>query len=215
MGGCFYFGAMKNKIFPQTTTIFSTLLLIISIGFFAFAEAETKNCDAKKVVEAVKALQLEYKGYTLGDQIDYKQMARLKKNQAKDSYPGTDKFMDGDLIIVADKENHIIVAISKRVKDASSKQLKELVNEMMLLFGEPTAVAHEKIIYWAYGKKGKISDETYNKAKDTGKLEVLATVKLNSDKEIFKVTSGKDNKETADVYVIISSEPLINCLLKH
>ncbi len=189
-------------------------MLSVSLGSFATARTETGNQKAKELIKAVKALQLEYKGYTLGCQISPQQMAHLRRNQAAKSYPGTDKFLDGNLIVVTDKKTHTIVAISKRVKDASSKQLKELVNEMMLLFGEPTALAHEKIIYWAYGKKGKISEDAYNKAKDTGKLDVLATVKLNSNKEIFRVTSAKKDQETADVYVIISSEPLINSLIR-
>ncbi len=168
-----------------------------------------KNSQA--IIEQVKKLDLSYKGYTLGEQLDSSKLEKLKKSPVKESYPGTIKLHDGDLILVVDKKHKIIVAISKQIKKASSKQLKSLVSEMMLIFGEPTALAHEKIIYWAYGKNGKITEEAYDKAKDVGKLEVIATVKLNSSKEIFKVTSGKEPE--ADVYVIISSEPLIKALI--
>ncbi len=205
-GGCFYFGAMKKTI-SAIISIFSFLAIL---GTLTLCKAEK---GPEEIIGAVKKLELSYKGYTLGQRLDSTKLKALKKSPEKDSYPGTIKMIDNGLIIVIDKKNQIIVAVSKRVKGAASNELKALVNELMLLFGEPTAVAHEKIIYWAYGKNGKITDEAYNKAKDTGKLEVLATVKLNSSKRIFKVTS--DKKEKADVYVIMSSEPLISALLKH
>ena len=77
----------------------------------------------------------------------------------------------------------------------------------MMQFGEPTTSAHGKIIYWAYGENGKISEDDLEKArKKNAGLNVLATVKFNSN-GLISGSSEKDEK--LDVYFLITSEPML------
>ena len=65
------------------------------------------------------------------------------------------------------------------------------------------------MIYWAWGRNGRIEDEAFQAAKETGELDVLATVKFNST---LIVTPGMTNENTEDVgtiYYIIASDRLL------
>ncbi|HID96597.1 MAG TPA: hypothetical protein EYP57_00135 [Thermodesulfobacteriaceae bacterium] len=189
--------------------------LTISILVFTFAECasgkKTGNSgadpDRDRLIQAVKQLHLGLDGYFLCEPLTEKQLDIARSNAVKKSYPGTMKFKDGDLFVVADTSSGIILALYEHRKDVLPWELKNLVGGLMLTFGDPTTMAHEKVIYWAYNSKGRISEETFTKAKKTGKIDILATVKLNSSQEIMKTAS--EGNQTSDVYFIVTSEPVL------
>ncbi|QTA78958.1 Uncharacterized protein dnl_12050 [Desulfonema limicola] len=73
-------------------------------------------------------------------------------------------------------------------------------------------MAHEKIIYWAYDNKGRISENKFRSIKDNKeKLQVLAYVKLNSDTKIMELKNSQDNNK-GNIYYIISSDPVLKLI---
>ena len=82
-----------------------------------------------------------------------------------------------------------------------------MISGLVDLYGEPTAMAHDKLVYWAYNETGKIPEEKYNQSRENAeKLEVLATVKFNSDFSITDEALKEQQKGT--IYFIISSDRL-------
>jgi len=68
-------------------------------------------------------------------------------------------------------------------------------------------MAHDKIIYWAFDEKGKISEENYRETKKKGRpLQTLATVKLDSS---HRIMDKSDPVVNGSVYYIISSESIL------
>ena len=83
----------------------------------------------------------------------------------------------------------------------------------MARFGEPTTMAHGKIIYWAFGSSGKVDQEAYEKARTTGDIDILATVKFNSTMEVSPGMSDETSLETGTIYYIITSDRLLELYL--
>jgi hypothetical protein len=82
-----------------------------------------------------------------------------------------------------------------------------LVGTLFFDFGDPTVIAHDKTIYWAFDENGKISEEQYRDIREKGEpLKILATVKLDSSR---KIMDDSDPEEDGSVYYIVSSEPLL------
>jgi hypothetical protein len=155
----------------------------------------------------VASLELGMDGYTIGNKLTSMQKEIASDNISKDSYEGTYKFKDNDLFIIAAKNDDTILAIYQRNDKADMEQAKLMVSGLMLQYGEPTTMAHDKLIYWAYNSEGKISEETYNKLRgDKKTIEILATVKFNSSFEITGENQAQEEKATN--YFIISSDLL-------
>jgi hypothetical protein len=84
------------------------------------------------------------------------------------------------------------------------------VGTLFFDFGDPTVMAHDKTIYWAFDEKGKISEEQYREAKANREpLKTLATVKLDSSR---KIMDDSDPEEDGSVYYIVSSEPILKLI---
>ncbi len=127
--------------------------------------------------------------------------------------PGTYKFKDNNLFIVADKAKDRVLILYEQYDPATKDKVRELVGNLFFDFGDPTVMAHDKTIYWAFDEKGKISEEHYRKAKQEGRpLKTLATVKLNSSQKIMDKNSPL---ESGSVYYIISSEPILKLITTH
>ena len=125
-----------------------------------------------------------------------------------DAYPGTYKFSDGELSIVASKKDDTVLALYQRREDTGIDQARKMISGLMGLFGEPTTMAHDQLIYWAYGEQGKISEEQYQQLRDKGeRFTVLATVKFNSTLAI--TAESPDQDQTGTSYFIITSDPLL------
>lgn len=160
----------------------------------------------------VASLEISYKGYTLGKKPTETQQKVAQHNIVSHSTPGTFKFKDHNLYIVLEKTTDRIIILYEQYEDATAQQVRNLVGSLYLEFGDPTLMAHEKIIYWAFGVEGKLSKKQYEHDKHVKKkLNILATVKLNSD---IKVLGKRDEAEVGDIYFIISSEPVLKLLQK-
>jgi hypothetical protein len=108
---------------------------------------------------------------------------------------------------VADKATDRVLILYERYEPVSRKKIRELVGVLFFDFGDPTVMAHDKTIYWAFDEKGKISEEQYREAKATKKaLQPLATLKVDSSHKIMDTSEPGEN---SSVYYIVSSGPLL------
>ncbi len=178
------------------------LIVLVFLLQTGYSNEMTNNLAAK-----VASLELGMDGYTIGHKLTPVQKKIASENISNNAYEGTYKFKDSDLFIIAAENDDIILAVYQRNDEANMKQAKSMVASLMLLYGEPTTMAHDKLIYWAYAGAGKISEETFNKLRDNNAtMEILATVKFNSS---FEITGENPvQEETGINYFIISSDPL-------
>ncbi len=166
----------------------------------------------KTVVKRVAALGLGMHGYVLGRELTTAQWKTAQDNRVDDAFPGTIKFRADDLLVVADQGSHRVLAMYQRRDEADRRRLRRMISLLMDRFGEPTTMAHDRMVYWAYDDTGKISEERFNEARKDGKIEVLATVKFQSDMTIVGPSDhekGSDKEEKGTVYFIVSS-PLLS-----
>jgi hypothetical protein len=183
------------------------ILLSICLPYHgAFAD------ELGELMDRVASLDISRNGYTLGKTLTEKQMATAQRNSVKHATPGTFKFKDKNLYVVLEKTTHRIIILYEQYKDATAEQVRDLVGSLYLDFGDPTLMAHDKIIYWAFGAKGKLSKKEYQRDKHIKKkLNIFATVKLNSD---INILGKRDKTEAGDIYFIISSEPVLKAYSK-
>ncbi|MDA3917698.1 MAG: hypothetical protein PF690_12100 [Deltaproteobacteria bacterium] len=197
------------------------LLLLVPMLCFFFADsifAEDIAQATKKKAAEVQALKLGFGNYILGQELndEQKKFAAQHPLPVAESKNWTYKFQDGNIFVVADKKTNLILGIYKEQEKASRLDVKIMVGDLMMNFAEPTLMAHDQMIYWAYDKKGKISQKLFMIARETGDLETLATVKFSSTEPIFREVKKSDKvgetikaeEKTADIYVIITSGPL-------
>ena len=188
------------------TSVKITILILLVLSF-------SSACSSDKLSDLlgqVERLNISRGGYTLGKVLTDSQKATALKHPEEAANPLTFKFKDGDLHVVADKATDRVVILYERYEAATIKKVQALVGDLYLDFGDPTVMAHDKIIYWAFGPEGKLSEKQYRNDKDVKKkLNILATVKLNSD---IKVLEKKDSAQIGDIYFIISSEPVLKLM---
>ena len=195
------------------------ILTILSLCF-VFASAES-------ILDKVASLKIGTDGYILGKKLTVKQLKTAKKNAIKKAVEGTYKFSDKDLFVIASKSDDRVIVMYKSYDNVDNKEAKGLFGSAMLNFGDPTAFAHDKLVYWSYDKDGKqISEEemkafkvkikkadksatlveTLKSEPVVAKYEPYVTIKLSCSKEIT-------NKELiytdATAYLIYSSNKLI------
>ena len=179
------------------------LLLTLFFTFqAAYATGETGN-----LTEKVAALELGMDGYTIGTKLSADKKKYSSKHMLNDAYEGTYKFSDGDLSIVVAQKDDTVLALYQRKEEAGIDQARKMITGLVGLYSDPTAMAHDKLVYWAYNEAGKIPEEKYNQSRENAeKLDVLATIKFNSDFSITDETLGEQQKGT--IYFIISSDRL-------
>ena len=134
---------------------------------------------------------------------------RAREHLHADSYSGTIKFSAGDVAVVADENTHLILALYQRQEEAHADDVTRMVGSLMARFGEPTTIAHDKIIYWAWGPSGKIDGEAFEKGKASGQIDILATVKFNSSIAVTPGMNNDNTEESATIYFIITSDRLL------
>ncbi len=188
-------------------------LFLFCLTFISGTNEVTAASHESNLQEQIRELKLGFGPYTIGSILNKEQIDKSQANRMADSsYKGTYKFQDQDVFVVADEKNNTILAIYQRQEDVDNKGIKNTITNLLDRFGEPTATAHDKLIYWAYGEKGKIADSTYLAAKETGELDIIATVKFSS-KETF--AADQDNKLKTNVYCLITSPPLLAEFMKN
>lgn len=189
---------------PSRSVCTITSLLLFLLLAFATARATERTDD---LAGKVAALRLGMNGYTIGTRLPAERKEYSSAHLLGDAYEGTYKFSDGELAVVAALEDDTVLAVYQRNEQAGIKQAKKMISGLMGLFGEPTAMAHDKLIYWAYDEEGKIPEGKYEESKNgPAQLQVLATVKFSSSIPIME--ENPDGEPQGTVYFIISSDRL-------
>lgn len=167
------------------------------------------SADLDRLFKQVEKLNLERQGYVLGKKLDKKQLQTAQTNPVESTTPDTFKFRDNNLFVVAHKGSSRILVIYEQFDNVGQKKVQDMVGDLYMAFDEPTVMAHDKIIYWAWAKKGKISTKEFDTAKEKKKkLDILATVKCVSDVNIM---AAPEKETTGSAYYVISSD----AVLKH
>ncbi|MDH4317536.1 MAG: hypothetical protein OEV64_04025 [Desulfobulbaceae bacterium] len=160
------------------------------------------------LVQSVANLKIGYHGYVIGTVLNDEQVKFAQKNLVDDPYQGTYKFRDEtNTHVVVAKDSNMVLAVYRETNGVDAAAVKEVLAELMGSYGDPTAMAHDKIIYWVYGSSGKVGEEEFTRAKETGKIDALVTVKLNSSQALEAVAKGE--MEVTDIYFLISSQPIL------
>ena len=188
------------------TSIKIAILILLLLPF-------SSACSSDKLSDLlgkVERLNISRGDYTLGKKLTDGQRATALKHPVEAANPWTFKFKDGDLYVVADKATDKVVILYERYATTTIKKIQALVGSLSFDFGDPTVMAHNKIIYWVFDPEGKLTRGQYEKAKQAdGKLNILATVKLNSS---MKIMGDSIRSDEGSVYYIISSEPALKLI---
>lgn len=210
---------MDNR---SSLPVVSTAIAVVRMVFICSLVLITSSAlagEKKELQSSVANLKLGLGKYILATQLTADQVIFASKNKVDKAYQGTYKFRDGDIFVVVDTSTDMILALYKKEDNAAKSQMKAMVSELMDTFGEPTTMAHEKMIYWVYSRQGKIEDELYNKARKAGttsELGIIASVKFSSSVDITPDSQiGSDDVQEksepakSTIYFILTSDPLI------
>ncbi|MDD9302502.1 MAG: hypothetical protein HUK40_09220 [Desulfobacter sp.] len=155
----------------------------------------------------VQALNIERQGYVLCCELTSAQQAFARDHLEKANASKVYKLRDKSLNIVADRTTHRVLVMYEQFEQVDQARVQTLVGDLFLSYEDPTLSAHDKVVYWAWGKKGKFTADQFNLAREKKKsLAIVATVKLNSEIKIMDKAFAHDK---GDVYYIISSDPLL------
>jgi hypothetical protein len=183
------------------------LSILTAVLLFVWAACAPKADEFTELYLRVENLKIQRGNYTLAKALTDKQKESAQRNAIEAPSPGTYKFKDNHLFVVVDIATDRVLVLYERYEPIGREKIRELVGNLFFDFGDPTVMAHEKTIYWAFNEKGKISEAHYRKAKKEGKLlKTLATVKLDSSHKIMDKSGPVEN---GSVYYIISSEPIL------
>ena len=178
------------------------LLTVFFPSQASYATGETGNLTAK-----VSALELGIDGYTIGTKLSADKQKYSSTHMLSDAYEGTYKFSDGELSVVVAQKDDTVLALYQRKDEAGLDQTRKMIFGLLDMYGEPTDMAHDKLVYWAYKQTGQIPEEKYNQTREKAEnLDMLATVKFNSTFSISDKDSHEQPKGT--IYFIISSDRL-------
>ena len=184
--------------------------MLVLLGFLCLCPAPAEGESIEKLASSVRDLGLGDGDFVIGSRLTEDQLEIARENLLADTYPGTIKFPSGDAVVVADEKTHLVLAIYQSREEVRADDVKQMVGHLMNRFGEPTTMAHGKLIYWAFGKAGKIDEKTFLEAKATGKIDILATVKFNSTLDLNPGMDNDNMEETGTIYYIITSDRLLN-----
>ncbi len=184
------------------------IAFVIIAGWLLLSPLGAAADELTDLFVRVEALNLQRGGYTLGKALTPAQMELARRSTIKAAAPGTLKFRDGELYIVVHEASGRIIVLYEHWEPADREKVKDLTGSLYLDFGDPTVFAHDKVVYWVYTEKGKLSKKAYRKVKkEKAALDVLAAVKLNSSMNIMG--EKEEGESPGSVYCIISSEPVL------
>lgn len=171
----------------------------------------TVDEEISRVAGEVAKLRLGFADYVLGKKLTKEQQQVAAQNPVEKALQGTYKFLDGEIYVIAANDNDIVLGVYKNYPEGSMEEIKKMVGALMFEYGEPTASAHDKMIYWTYDEHGKIDQESFDLQKDSGGAKSLATVKFSSS-EMFSAEL-KDENAPISAYLMITSNPLSKLFL--
>lgn len=183
----------------------TTLTLVLGKG--GGLAAMPGGVDYENLEKEVALLGLGFGEYHIANELSMEQKEKGQKTLLEKSYPGTYTFSDGDVFVLVVEETDTILAVYRKVEEAGKEQMKKMITDLMTQFGNPTSEAHDQIIYWAFGEKGKISDEEYASLKQDEERKIVATVKFKS-----KLTFTENDLETDQknsIHCIVSSPRML------
>lgn len=173
--------------------------------FFSLVPAHAGELEA--LFASVEALNINRGGYVLCRPLTPEQRAVADKNPGEANSQKVYKFKDKTLNIVADKATHRVLVVFEQFEQIDQSGVQNLVGDLFLAYEDPTVSAHDMVVYWAWGEKGKFTADQFNQAKEKKRaLDILATVKLNSEIKIMDKTQAEAR---GNAYYIISSDPLL------
>lgn len=196
-----------------------SLLFVVCLA--SFSHAEKASSAIARIGGDVATLKLGFGDYILGKPLTTEQKDFSQKNSVEKSLKGTYKFQDGEVFVIAKNDDDMVIGIYKQYSGVTRDGVKVIVGDLMMQFDEPTTMAHDKLIYWAFDKSGRITQDSYDFAKQDGGSDIIATVKFQSTVSIFPDPDPKETQEekvlpveeNADLYVMITSNPLSKIFL--
>lgn len=181
--------------------------LSVAAAFLFLFSQTAAAAELNRLFRQVEKLKLERQGYVLGAKLSKTQLAVARATPVEATTPDTFKFRDENLFVVAQNGSNRVLVIYEQFEDASREKVQELVGDLYMSFEDPTVMAHDKIVYWAWAKKGKVSSKEFEDAKKDAKtLDILATVKCVSDIHIME---KQEDSPKGSVYYIISSDSIL------
>jgi len=162
--------------------------------------------------DQVEKLRIERQGYVLGAILNQEQMKTAAANSVDAASNDTFKFKDDNVHVVAQKTSNRVLVIYEIFEDATQQKIQDLIGDLYMNFDEPTILAHDKVVYWAYGEKKKITAAEFDTARQNKKIPgIIATIKFISDINIMEKVK---DVATGQAYYIISSDPLLEFFQK-
>ncbi len=185
----------------------------ISIALFIFlltgiVHANDPNPDnLSALFRQVAKLKLERQGYILGKALNSKQVKISDANPVEATTKGTFKFKDKNLFVVAQEKSNRVLVIYEQFEEAPRQKIQDLIGDLFMNFDDPTVMAHDTVVYWAYKKNGKITPDQFEKARqEKTKLDIIASIKFISE---IKITEKTKEPSKGRFYYIISSNPIL------
>ena len=163
-----------------------------------------------QLASSVRELGLGEGAFAIGSYLTEEQIQQAHDSLLSNAYPGTIQFPSGDIVVVADERTNLILAVYQRREEIRAADVEQMVGCLMTRFGEPTTMAHDRLIYWAFGNAGKIEEKAYRESKATGIIDILATVKFSSTLDLNPGIDNDNMEETGTIYYIITSDRLLN-----
>lgn len=195
------------------TTVFCTLILVFVLQITSKAANVTQELN--RVAAEVAVLELGFGEYVLGRKLSDQQKANGLKQAIPKTLPRTYKFKDGDFYVIASEEYDIVLGVYKEFEYTDPEQLKKIVGSLMFEYGEPTATAHDKMIYWTYNSNGKITQDAFDFERTSGGAKSLVTIKFSSTDRIGQPSKEPAGNELPSAYLMITSDPLSTLFLAH
>lgn len=186
-------------------------LLFVLFLLTSGLKASTIEEEIDRLASEVAELELGFGDYVLGKALNIEQKEMARQNPIKKSLRGTYKFQDGETFVIAANNDDIVLGVYRHYPESTMEDLKKIIGGLMFEYGEPTATAHDKMIYWTYDKTGKIDQDTFEFQKGNGATKSLATIKFSSS-ELFS-GEAKEDAPPISAYLMITSDPLSQLFL--
>jgi hypothetical protein len=155
----------------------SGIIAVCSVLFFMAGVSSAQEQD--QLFNQVEKLKIQRQGYVLGAPLTKAQQAIATNNPLAAVSKKVFKFRDKNLNIVADKKTFRVLVMYEQFEKLSQSQVQEKVGELFMAYEDPTILAHDKVVYWAWGKKEKFTAAQFDMAKEKKKkLAIIATVKF-------------------------------------
>jgi hypothetical protein len=201
----------RLKMLKKIVCRISIVLFICLLSSAAHAkDLKTDDLPADNLPDLFKQvskLKLERHGYILGKALNSKQVKIAEANPVEATTKGTFKFKDNHLFVVAQEKTNRVIVMYEQFEEAPRQKIQDLIGDLFMNFDDPTVLAHDTVVYWAYKKEKKITSEQFEKArKEKTKLGIIASIKLMSE---IKITEKTKEPSKGQFYYIISSNPIL------